>query len=153
MTLNCYKTALMIMCLSGLGACATIVEGSGQAMNVSTTPAGASCDLDRQGTHLGTISPTPGTMRIEKSKNDITITCKKDGFQPVSVSHTPRFVGTTFGNIIAGGVIGVIVDASTGANYVYPTDTQVQLAPVGRMTTVPAGSLDPAQPIVLKPMS
>ena len=153
MTLNCYKTAFLIACTAGLSACATIVEGSGQAMNVATTPAGAACDLQRKGTHLGTIAPTPGTMRIEKSKDDITVTCNKDGFQPTSISHTPRFVGTTFGNLLVGGVVGFIVDASTGANYVYPTDTQIQLVPVKAGIAVPAGSLYPGQPIVLQPMS
>lgn len=64
-------------------------------------------------------------MRLDKSKNDLSVTCAKDGYQTATTVHAPSFGGATFGNIIAGGVIGVVVDAASGANYSYPDDIRL----------------------------
>lgn len=57
------------------------------------------------------------------------MTCSLAGYQTAAVTRSPKFVGTTFGNIVLGGGIGAIVDASTGANYEYPGDITLALAP------------------------
>lgn len=123
----------IFVCLAILGmvsGCATIIEGTSQSVMITSDPAGASCNLDRQGLRLGQVSPTPGSVHIDKSKNDISVACNREGYQPAVVTQSPKFVGTTFGNIVAGGLIGVVVDASTGANYEYPNEIRVPLAPV-----------------------
>ena len=119
---------IVVLPLALLSACATLVNGTSQTVTVSTTPPGASCTLDRMGTRIGAISVTPGSVRIDKSKNDLAVTCAKDGFQTATVAHAPSFGGATFGNIVAGGVIGVVVDAASGANYSYPDDIRVDMA-------------------------
>lgn len=83
--------------------------------------------VSREGAQLGSIAATPGSLRVEKSKKDLTVTCQKPGYQSVTISQSPRFVGTTFGNIILGGGIGAVVDAATGANYEYPNQVIVEL--------------------------
>lgn len=118
---------LLISALPLIG-CATIIEGGGQSVAISTTPAGAMCSVDRAGTHLADVAATPGSVRIDKSKNDLTIACSKPGFQKASITQTPKFVGTTFGNILVGGVVGVVVDAASGANYVYPAEVKLEMA-------------------------
>ena len=118
----------VLLPLALLPACATIVNGSSQTVTVSTTPPAATCTLDRVGQRIGAIAATPGSVRLDKSKNDLSVTCAKDGYQTATVTHPPRFSGATFGNIIAGGVVGVIVDASSGANYTYPEDIRLDLA-------------------------
>jgi predicted small secreted protein len=130
--------AFCLLSLS-LAGCATIIEGTGQSINIATSPPGASCTVDRMGARLGQISPTPGTLRIDKSKSDIVVTCVAPGFSPASVTQAPTFGGTTFGNIVAGGLIGAAVDASTGANYEYPQQIIVQLPPAA-----PAVPMSPA---------
>lgn len=120
--------ALIVMPLALLSACATIVNGSSQTVTVSTTPASATCSLDRMGQRIAAIAATPASVRIDKSKNDLSVTCGKEGYQRATVVHSPSFSGATFGNLIAGGVIGVVVDASSGANYSYPTDIRLELA-------------------------
>lgn len=111
-----------------LSACATIVNGSSQTVTVSTAPPGATCTVDRMGTRIGAIAQTPGSLRLDKSKNDLSVTCSKPGFQAATVTRAPSFGGATFGNIIAGGVVGVVVDAASGANYEYPGDIRLDLA-------------------------
>ena len=110
----------LLLPLALLPACATIVNGSSQTVTVSTTPPAATCTLDRVGQRIGAIAATPGSVRVDKSKNDLSVTCAKDGYQTATVTHPPSFGGATFANILfglVGGPIAVIVDASSGANY------------------------------------
>ena len=123
--------ACMLLSLAGmLPGCATVINGSNQNITVSTSPAGAQCAVDRAGTRLGMINPTPGSLRIDKSKNDLTVTCEKDGFRTATVLQTASFGGATFGNILLGGGVGFIVDAASGANYSYPSEVRLDMAPV-----------------------
>lgn len=129
-----------VLMAASLVGCATIMEGTGQSVQVSTSPSGAACQVSREGAHLGDIASTPGSIRVDKSKNDLTVTCSKPGYQMASVTRSPGFQGTTFGNIILGGGVGAIVDASTGANYEYPGQINLDLAPAAAaaLPTVPA---------------
>ncbi len=113
-----------------VGGCATIFEGTDQTITINTTPPGASCDITRKGEQIGKVSPTPGSIRVEKSKEDLSILCTKDRYVLANTAQSPKFVGTTFGNIVAGGLVGVLVDAATGANFTYPDKIEVVLAPV-----------------------
>src|SRR6185312_8897061 len=103
-----------------LGGCATIVEGTGQSVSISTNPPGAICSVDREGTRLGQVAGTPGSIHIDKSSKDLLVSCAKSGYASATAASTPKFNGTIFGNILTGGVIGALVDESTGANYEYP---------------------------------
>lgn len=123
------KFAVALAASLPLGACATVIEGTSQSVTLNTNPPGAECHLTREGKEIGAIAQSPGSVRIDKSKNDITATCTKDGYQQTAVTTSPKFVGTTFGNIVLGGVVGAVVDASSGANYSYPDAIQVVMTP------------------------
>ncbi|WP_428390726.1 hypothetical protein [Lichenicoccus sp.] len=134
----------MLLSLAGmLPGCATIVNGSNQNLTVSTNPAGAQCTVSRAGRVLGMVNPTPGSVRIDKSKNDLSVTCKKDGFRVATISQTPSFGGMTFGNILAGGAVGFIVDAASGANYTYPSEVRLDMEPVAKPGVAVATSTQP----------
>lgn len=96
--------AFLILPLAMLSARATIMTGIDQTVTVSTTPAAAACTLDRMGTRVGAISTIPGSVRIDKSRHDLSITCVKEEYQTATVSHSSSFNGATFGSIIAGGI-------------------------------------------------
>jgi hypothetical protein len=121
-----YAALLALILLPG---CATIFEGTGESVSVSTEPAGADCTVERKGTRLGQVNPTPGSIHIDKSKDDLAIHCEHAGYQPANMSVSPRFQGTTFGNILVGGLVGVVVDAASGANFEYPPDLRINMAP------------------------
>ena len=128
-------------------ACATVIEGTTDVITVSTTPPGARCDVTRDGMPLGTIPDTPGSLNVSKSKNGLVITCTKPSHEATEKVHMPNSVATTFGNFIAGGVIGVVVDMSTGANFRYPPLVELVLVPadppageVAKVPEPPAGS-------------
>jgi hypothetical protein len=132
---------LVVLALAGAGslsACASIVEGSSQNVAINTTPTGCQCKVEREGELLATVPLTPASVHIDKSKNDIMVTCSKDGYETAMLMYSPEFVGTTFGNILLGGGIGAIVDAGTGANYIYPSQITLSLTP--KVAMPPVGS-------------
>ena len=112
-----------------LGACATIVEGSDQTVTVITEPPNAVCTLSRGGTTTAVVNPTPGTVSVEKSKENISVMCEKDGYFNGAATLSPDFKAMTFGNIIIGGVVGLAVDAASGAMHEYPESVTIILAP------------------------
>lgn len=83
----------------------------------------AQCDLiNKRGTYFVT---TPGTIMISRSNDDLTVTCRKDGFDNGRAGVVSNTKGSMFGNILLGGGIGAIVDHNTGSAYEYPTFVQV----------------------------
>lgn len=119
-------TAAAALAMSG---CATITKGSSQSVTVLTDPNGAECRFDRAGQSLAIVNPTPGTVQIDKSKDAITIRCKKDGYMETAGTLDSEFQGMTFGNILFGGIIGVAVDAGSGAMNQYPSSLTLNLVP------------------------
>jgi hypothetical protein len=121
-------SAALCVALSG---CGTIIEGTSQDIAVSTTPDGAHCDMTRKDEHVASIQRTPDKVHIKKTKNDILLVCTKDGYQNSSEYLHSGMAAGTFGNIIAGGVIGWGIDSATGADNEYPESVNVNLVPVG----------------------
>ncbi|MBC7801754.1 MAG: hypothetical protein H7Z10_14125 [Gemmatimonadaceae bacterium] len=130
------------------------MTGTSQTLTVSTTPPAATCTIDRVGERVGAIPSTPGSVRLDKSKNDLAVTCSKDGFVTATTAHASSFNGATFGNILIGGLVGVVVDASSGANFNYPTDIRMDLAANAAPVLAPeTGPYTPGGPIRLGPVA
>jgi uncharacterized protein YceK len=110
--------------------CASIMEGKNQPVSVQTHEkgmqvAGASCTLTNdKGTWFVT---TPGSVVVQKSYGDLLATCNKDGHQPGSAAFSSSANGGAWGNILAGGGIGYIIDRSNGAGFNYPSMLSVEL--------------------------
>lgn len=116
-----------------LSACATIVEGTDQTVTIITDPAGAECKLERDGVALAVVNPTPNTVQVDKSRKAITVYCQKDGFEDAAATLSSDFQGMTVGNVIFGGIVGVGVDAASGAMNEYPESITIRLEPVPEM--------------------
>ncbi len=118
---------LMTFCIAG---CATIVKGTTQVVSIDTPGApGASCELSSSG--IGSRSVvTPATIELDKSQHNIAVTCRKPCYQD-AVAMIPSYTeGMAAGNIIAGGVLGLGVDAATGAMNKYADRTSVTMIPI-----------------------
>lgn len=112
-----------------LGACATLTTGTDETVSILTDPPEASCALKRGDQVVGIANPTPATVTLEKSKDEVSVVCSKDGhFDGVQVLSS-SFQARTFGNIIFGGFIGLGVDAVSGAMHEYPDNVTVILIP------------------------
>jgi hypothetical protein len=113
-----------------------VVEGTSQSIQVNTIPAGAKCDLVRDGAVIGTVNPTPGSVTVKKNKQNILVNCEKDGYQNASFNNKSDFAGATAGNILLGGLVGVAMDAASGAANKYDGEVNITLPPNG--STAPA---------------
>lgn len=105
-----------------LGACSTIVKGSGQQIAVSTSDAhDATCRL-KGGDGVDVSVSTPGTVRVPKSKKDIAVACEAPGRAPAS-----QVLKSTYSNYsIVEAPLGYPVDAISGAMWVYPETVDVR---------------------------
>jgi hypothetical protein len=112
-----------------LPGCATITKGSQQTVTVATDPTGAACSLTRDGKPLAVVNPTPGSIPIEKASGTVAIACKKAGYKDAAGALASEFQAWTFGNIILGGIIGIVVDAASGAMHEYPAMVTITLEP------------------------
>ncbi len=73
---------------------------------------------------------TPAAITLDKSQENINVVCKKRCFQDgagVIPSHTESM---TAGNVLAGGVVGLGVDAISGAMNKYNDNNQFTMVPI-----------------------
>jgi hypothetical protein len=117
--------------------CATLTKGTQQTITVATDPPGAACTMSRDAKAVAVVNPTPGSMPIEKGAGTISILCKKQGYQDAAGVLASEFQAMTFGNILFGGVVGIVVDAASGAMHRYPDRVTITLIPA-EFTTVKA---------------
>jgi len=127
--------SLAAVCLSG---CGTITQGTSQTITITSSPPGGHCDLNRKGEHVATLDHTPGAVKVDKTKNDILLTCTLAGYQDASVNLESGYGVGTFGNIILGGGIGWAIDSASGADNKYPSSANVQFVPIAAATPAAA---------------
>jgi len=114
-----------LLCMGMLSGCATIVKGTTQEVPVATDPPGADVTLDDK-----LYGQTPVDISMER-KRDHLVTVSKDGYKPKSIPVVKSVGGAVWGNIIAGGLIGWGIDATSGAQYnLSPESISVVLRPI-----------------------
>ena len=107
--------------------CASIVEGTTQSVAITSSPQDAKCILtNSEGTWYVT---TPGNAQVHKTKNNLDVVCAKSGFRDGHRTIESSFNAVTVGNLVAGGVGGLVIDAATGADFNYPPEVNIQLEP------------------------
>lgn len=124
----------LISCIFGffvfLSGCATITQGTQQAISFKLEPKDTICEVSRVGDgKLGRISSTSSTLYVGKDKDDILVVCNAPGFEQ---STTKVVSGAT-----GAGVTGVLLDFGitdmiTGAMYRYPEDVTISLSPLAK---------------------
>jgi hypothetical protein len=109
--------------------CATLTKGTSQAVTVDTDPSGATCTLTRGGKPVAIVNPTPGSVPVDKAQGTIAVACNKQGYLEAAGNLASEFQAMTFGNILFGGVVGIVVDAASGAMHHYPDRVTITLIP------------------------
>ena len=126
---SAHRAAFIVFAALGLTGCATLVEGTGQNIAISTPPTqGAYCVLTRPGGRF--IVTTPGVLHLDKTADDLAIRCTHPGFADASGTIPAQFEGWTLGDA-ALGVVPVVVDVATGAMHAYPTEFALPMTPLG----------------------
>ena len=99
-----------------LGGCASVTRGTTENISISSTPSGVEAVVT--GLEVPTTCTTPCAI-VAKRSADITVTFQKEGYESQTVQLTKEVSGTGAagfaGNLLAGGVVGMGVDAVTGA--------------------------------------
>ncbi len=125
-----YRVVALICALCGLGACASITKGTTQTVFIDTPgAAGATCILSSEAIGSRTLT-TPASVVLDKSQHNVAVSCKKACFQEgkgVIGSTTEAMVA---GNLLAGGVIGLGIDAASGAMNKYNEQNQIAMVPI-----------------------
>jgi hypothetical protein len=120
-------SALAAICAMTSG-CATITRGTTEVLVIETTPSGADVELSN-----GSRCKSPCSLEL-KRKNNIVVDISRTGFDPVRVNVLSQIAGAgaagMAGNVVFGGLIGVGVDAATGATkQLKPNPVIVTLVP------------------------
>jgi hypothetical protein len=98
-------------------------------VTILTEPPGATCVFSREGGVIGVVNPTPGSLSVKKSHAEIAVACMKPGYLDARGVVGSKFQAMTFGNILFGGIIGLVVDAASGATAEYAGEIRITLVP------------------------
>jgi hypothetical protein len=121
------KVAALAFCVL-LGGCATIVKGTTQTVAIDTPGVpGATCTIATQ--NGPRMVGTPGTVVLDKGSQALPIQCTKECYLMGSSMIPSGTEAMTAGNVLVGGVIGLGVDAATGAMNKYPDMVTVAMQP------------------------
>jgi hypothetical protein len=108
--------AAVLAACAMLGGCASVARGTTETISIASTPSGAEAVIS--GLEVPTICTTPCAV-VAKRNADISVTVQKSGYEPQVVPLTKDIQGSGAagfaGNILLGGLIGMGVDAATGA--------------------------------------
>ena len=110
-----------------LTGCASITKGTTQDVAIDTpNVSGAACTLTSNAIGSKTVT-TPAIVKLEKGKDAINVSCRKDCYEDGVGLIPSNFEGMTAGNILFGGVIGLGVDAATGAMNQYQNQISIHM--------------------------
>ena len=114
---------LLVLSFTALfaGGCASIVHSGNRSININTEPVGAKATISRPDGTVIYAQTTPCTFSLDPKRGyfkgqSYTLKLELTGYKPAEVELHPKLSGWYFGNIIFGGLIGmVIVDPLTGS--------------------------------------
>lgn len=125
-----------------LGGCASVTRGTTENISIASTPSGVEAIVS--GMEVPTTCTTPCSVVVKRSA-DISITFQKEGYEPQIVPLSrdiPTSGAAGFaGNLLLGGVVGMGVDAATGAATDHkpnPVIVTMQPSPPPRVPRPPA---------------
>jgi PEGA domain-containing protein len=118
---------------AALGGCASVTRGTTENISISSTPSGAEATIS--GLDVPTACVTPCAVTAKRNA-DISVAFAKPGYETQVVELTKEVPGAGAagfaGNILAGGLIGMGVDAYNGAAQDHkPNPVIVTLQPKG----------------------
>jgi hypothetical protein len=113
-----------------LSGCSTIVKGTEQQVSVATPGVqGEMCTLTSPAVGTRTVQ-TPGTIGLPKSRHNVAVSCVAQCYN-IGVGILASEVEImTAGNVLFGGVIGLGINAASGAMNKYEPGVEVAMTPI-----------------------
>ena len=141
-----FRIALAGFTLTTLSSgCASIVNGRHAQVKFDSVPQNAHVSVrDYEGREVAQAQ-TPAVVSLRRGRTwlrpaDYTATIQKPGYQTARVDLPAKLNPWLFGNVLAGGVVGLGIDGATGAGWKPMTDeVSRNLVPLG-----PQGDSQPA---------
>jgi hypothetical protein len=115
--------AILACSFAGTG-CATVATGGGgkQTVTVTSTPQGAAVVVDGQPQGV-----TPAKVALNRTEAH-TIELSAPGYESAHLSVSKHLNPWLLGNVLLGGIIGVVIDVVTDATYTLsPSELNVHL--------------------------
>lgn len=121
---------LVATIIVGTSGCASIVHGTTQVVPVNSSPTGADVKVNCGKKADATTSlKTPTTVTLKRNAEPCNITLSKEGYEDASMVFLRKMSGWFWGNLLIGGIIGMIIDGADGAIYNrVPESASVSLA-------------------------
>lgn len=122
------KSILLLLaglCAGLCSGCATILKDDAQPVAFTSDPAGATVTING-----AVVGQTPTTVMLKHSVKRQMVLVEKPGYRPEAFRLEKKVDALTFGNVIAGGVIGFGVDIATGNAMNYAESVHVRLRPL-----------------------
>jgi hypothetical protein len=137
------RVLVVVAAAAALGGCASATRGTTEQISIASTPSGAEATI--AGLEVPTACVTPCVVQAKRNA-DITVSIAKEGYEPQIIPLTKDVAGSGAagfaGNLLLGGVVGMGVDAVTGAamdHHPNPVIVTLQpTAPSPRATRPPA---------------
>ena len=133
-TLKPMKKILAALAVISITGCASVTGSKLQPISVQTIQdnqevAGVGCTLVNDAGKWFVV--TPGSVTVQKSTGDLAVDCKRNDISAGHETAVSKSNGAVWGNILAGGGIGYIIDRNTGAGFDYPNVITVTLRKIG----------------------
>ena len=98
-----------------ISGCATVTRGKNDVLEIMTLPPGATVRT----TNGYSCASTPCAIKMPR-KSEFAVSLTRDECEPTEVNVTHKTSGSggvaLAGNVLAGGIIGLGIDAATGAS-------------------------------------
>jgi hypothetical protein len=122
-----FKVITILFCPLLLLGCATIVSGRSQKVSVNTNPDEAIITIN------GMVQKSPCFFILDRTIPSYQVKIEKEGYKTVILTLEKGINGWVFGNIIFGGIIGVVIDCVSGSvNSFNPAEISQNLVPEGK---------------------
>jgi len=118
----------LVLSVTSLTGCASIVSDNDSTTYIQTMPEKARCTL--HGQDFKRVVETPDSVHLPAEAAPIVVSCESEGYRTASATLDTEMDGWILGNIIFGGVVGAVIDASRGAGMEYPPQFMVSLDPI-----------------------
>jgi len=109
---NLKSIIVLLLIVVTVSSCATIMQSTTQQVSFNSNPSGATVTINGQ--QRGT---TPVIVDL-KRKDAFTVKIELTGYSPYELALTRKISGWVWGNIVIGGLPGLVIDAATGGMYI-----------------------------------
>jgi hypothetical protein len=150
--------ATIAVLASSAAGCATVISGTRSDVTIVTNPANAHVVIqDRKGREVASTE-TPTVVKLKRASAVVlparyTATVEAPGYQPQKVDIGYCMNPWAFGNIVLGGLIGLVVDDASGAMWKPTHETYaVNLKPQMYSQAPPQALRQPPAQVALDPV-